>query len=290
MEKNKHQILAAAVARILRPLIRILLRNGVSYGTFADIARSQFVEVARREFAVGGRRPTTSRLAVVTGLTRKEIHRILRQSSPDDRSSADQYNRAARVVAGWRRDKDFLDPRGAPRTLAISGPGNSFQELVRRYSGDIPHRAVLDELSAEGTVRLSNSDRVRLVERAYVPRADESMKLHILGVDTAYLMDAIGHNLLMPDAAPKFQRKVLYDNLPDEALPEFRRLARNHSQKLLEKLDAWLASHDRDTKSDVSGGGRNIAGLGIFYIEAPFTGEDPEGIQRRIAPDGRHGD
>jgi hypothetical protein len=177
MKKNKHQILAAAVARILRPLIRILLRNGVSYGTFADIAKGQFVEVARREFAVDGRRPTTSRLAVVTGLTRKEVHRILGRSRPDDRSSADRYNRAARVVAGWRRDKDFLNPRGNPLVLPVSGQGNTFQELVRRYSGDIPHRAVLDELAAEGTVRLSDDDRVRLVERAYVPRADESMAL-----------------------------------------------------------------------------------------------------------------
>lgn len=280
MEKNKHLILAAAVARILRPLVRILLRNGVSYGTFADIAKSQFVEVARREFTVAGRRPTTSRLAVVTGLTRKEVHRVLGQSRLNDRASADRYNRAARVVAGWRRDKDFLDSRGAPRALAISGPGDSFQELVRRYSGDIPHRAVLDELAAEGAVRLSDNDRVRLVERAYVPKADESMKLHILGVDTAYLIDAIGHNLQTGDTAPRLQRKVLYDNLPDEALPEFRRLAHDHSQKLLEKLDGWLSRRDRDTHPEAGGEGRNVAGLGIFYIEAPFTGEDPDGIQR----------
>jgi hypothetical protein len=280
MKKNKHQILAAAVARILRPLIRILLRNGVSYGTFAEIARSQFVEVARREFAIEGRKQTISRMAVVTGLTRKEVHRIIRQSRPDDRSSADRYNRAARVIAGWRRDSDFISPRGKPSVLPVSGPVNTFQELVRRYSGDIPHRAVLDELAAEGTVFVTDDDRVRLVERAYVPKADESMQLHILGVDTAYLIDAIGHNLQPGDAAPKFQRKVLYDNLPDDVLPEFRRLSRKYSQKLLEKLDGWLAARDRDASPDVHGDGRNIAGLGIFYIEAPFTG-DESGADRR---------
>jgi hypothetical protein len=280
MKKNKHQILAAAVARILRPLIRILLRNGVSYGTFADIARSQFVEVARQELAIEGRKPTISRMAVVTGLTRKEVHRIMRQSQPDDRSSADQYHRAARVIAGWRRDNDFLNPRGKPSVLPVSGPGNTFQELVRRYSGDIPHRAILDELAAEGTVITTDDDRVRLVERAYVPKADESMKLHILGVDTAYLIDAIGHNLQSGDTAPKFQRKVLYDNLPDDALPEFRRLSRKYSQKLLEKLDSWLAARDRDANPNVRGDGRNIAGLGIFYIEAPFSGDESTADRR----------
>lgn len=276
MKNSKHQILAAAVARILRPLIRILLRNGVSYGTFADIAKSEFVDVARKESAVEGRKQTTSRLAVVTGLTRKEVHRILEQSRPDDRSSADRYNRAARVVAGWRRDEDFLSPRGNPRVLPVSGPGITFQELVRRYSGDMPYRAVLDELAAEGTVLISDKDRVRLLERAYVPKADETMKLHILGVDTSYLIDAIGHNLQTGDAPPKFQRKVLYDNLPDDALLEFRRLSRHYAQKLLEKLDGWLSARDRDANPGVRGAGRNIAGLGIYYIEEPFTGEEAD--------------
>jgi Family of unknown function (DUF6502) len=280
MKKNKQQILAAAVARILRPLIRVLLRNGVSYGTFADIARSQFVEVARKEFADEGGKQTISRLAVVTGLTRKEVNRTLRRSYADDRSSADRYNRAARVVAGWRRDKDFLDPRGKPLVLPISGKGNSFQELVRRYSGDMPYRAVLDELAAAETVRLRDQEQVGLMDRAYIPKADESMKLHILGVDTAYLIDAIGHNLLKVDAPPKFQRKVLYDNLPDEALLEFRKLSRKYSQKLLEKLDRWLSDRDRDANPNVGGDGRNIAGLGIYYIEAPFSGDEAgEGLR-----------
>jgi hypothetical protein len=280
MEKNKHQILAAAVARILRPLIRILLRNGVSYGTFADIAKSQFVDVARKESGIEGRKQTTSRLAVVTGLTRKEVHRILRRSHPEDRASADRYNRAARVIAGWRRDEDFLTPRGNPQVLTVSGQGNTFQELVRRYSGDMPYRAVLDELAAEGTVRLLHDDQVRLVERAYVPKADESMKLHILGVDTAYLIDAIGHNLLGPETPPKFQRKVLYDNLPDDVVSEFRSLSQKYSQKLLEKLDRWLSARDRDANPDVRGDGRNIAGLGIYYIEEPFTTDEADEGER----------
>jgi hypothetical protein len=280
MQATTRQILAAAVARLLRPLIRILLRNGVSYGTFADIAKSQFVDVARKEFAIEGHKQTTSRLAVITGLTRKEVQRIVKRIHPDDQSSADKYNRAARVVAGWRRDTDFLNLRGTPLVLSISGQGNTFQELVRRYSGDIPYRAVLDELAAEGTVRLLDTDQVRLVDRAYVPKSDESMKLHILGVDTAYLIDAIGHNLLMSDAAPKFQRKVLYDNLPDDVLPEFQRLSRNYSQKLLEKLDRWLSIRDRDVNPNVKGEGRNIAGLGIFYIEEPYADEATDNRSR----------
>jgi hypothetical protein len=276
MKNSKHQMLAAAVARILRPLVRILLRNGVSYGTFADIAKSQFVEVARKEFGIQGRKQSVSRVAVITGLTRKEVQRRARLRQPEDPESADRYNRAARVIGGWRRDGQFLDRRGKPAILAISGDGGTFQELVRRYSGDVPHRAVLDELLAEGSAQRLEGDRVKLIDRAYLPRTDEAMKLHILGTDTAFLVDTIEHNLKGEPQVPRFQRKVLYDNLPDEALPEFQRLSSRAAQSLLEKLDRWLSQHDRDTGSDVAGSGRNLAGLGIYYFEKPYSGSEED--------------
>ena len=66
MQKSKHQILTAAVARILKPLVHILLRNGISCGTFADIAKRQFVDVAQNEFSIQGRKESVSRVSVIT--------------------------------------------------------------------------------------------------------------------------------------------------------------------------------------------------------------------------------
>ena len=274
MEQSKHQILDVAVARILKPLIRILLRNGVSYGTFADIAKRQFVEVAQREFSIEGRKQSVSRVSLITGLTRKDVGRIAGFQKPEDNRNGDRYNRASRVIAGWRRDKDFLDQEGKPMSLVVSGTPKSFQELVKRYSGDIPYRAVLDELLADGSVEWVHENEVKLAQRAYLPKADASMKLHILGVDTAFLVDTIEHNLNRKDQPPRFQRKVLYDNLPDEALPEFRRLSAESAQNLLEKLDKWLSRHDRDANPKAGGSGRNTAGVGIYYFERPYDEED----------------
>jgi len=267
MQASKHHILSAAVARILKPLIRMLLRSGVSYGTFADIAKRQYIEVALNEFSIEGRKQSVSRVSVITGLTRKEVRRLIGLDQAQEDQISDRYNRAARVVAGWRRDKDFLDQQGNPMDLFISGGAKSFQGLVRRYSGDIPYRAVLDELDAAGSVERLDEDRVRLIHRAYLPKADESMKLHILGVDTALLIDTIDHNLNMKHQPPRFQRKVLYDNLPTEALPEFRRLSSKAGQALLEKLDKWLSGHDRDVNPKAPGTGRNTVGVGIYYFE-----------------------
>ncbi|HOD35897.1 MAG TPA: DUF6502 family protein [Syntrophales bacterium] len=274
MQPNKHQILVTAVARLLRPLVRVLLRNGVSYGTFADIAKRQFVDVARDEFSIEGRKQSLSRISVITGLTRKEVARVSSLRQRDDEPSRDRYNRASRVIAGWRRDRDFLDRKGRPMALTVSGKVKSFQELVRRHSGDVPYRAVLDEMQTDGSVERLDENRVRLRERAYLPKADETMKLHILGVDTAYLIDTIDHNMGRTLEPPRFQRKVLYDNLPDGALREFRRLSAEAAQGLLEKLDRWLSSHDRDTNPGAGGSGRNTAGVGIYYFEKPCDEED----------------
>ena len=274
MPTSKHQILAAALARILKPLVRILLRSGISYGTFADIAKRQFVDVAQNEFSIHGRKQSVSRVSVITGLTRKEVGRIMGLHEPEDTRSEDRYNRASRVIAGWRRDKDFLDREGKPLLLTVSGTANSFQQLVKRYSGDMPFRAVLDELVADGGVERTERKKVKLTQRAYLPKADESMKLHILGVDTALLIDTIEHNLSRKDQTPRFQRKVLYDNLPDETLAEFRSLSAESAQTLLEKIDQWLSRHDRDVNPTAGGGGRNTAGIGIYYFEKPYGEED----------------
>ncbi len=271
MENNQHQILLAAIARMMRPLIRILLRNGISFQTFADIAKNQFVGVARSEFGIEGRKQSTSRIAVITGLTRKEVTRISRLSLPADQKAAERYNRASRVIAGWRRDADFLDSEGTPSVLALSGPAGTFQELVKRYSGDMPYRAVLDELVGQGLVQREGNMRVKLMERAYLPKADAAMKLHILGTDTGYLIDTIGHNLRPGDSEPRFQRKVLYDNLPDEALPALHRRSSKMGQALLEKLDKIFSRNDRDVNPDAGGSGRNTAGIGIYYFEKPHA-------------------
>jgi hypothetical protein len=274
MQSSKHNILSAAVGRILKPLIRILLRSGMSYGTFADIAKRQYVEVALNEFPIEGRKRSVSRVSVITGLTRKEVSRLLGLDQVKDAQTTERYNRAARVVAGWRRDTGFLDREGNPMDLSLSGRANSFQELVRRYSGDVPHRAILDQLVEDGSVERLDDNRVRLTHRAYLPKADESMKLHILGVDTAFLIDTIEHNLNVEHQSPRFQRKVLYDNLPTEALPKFRRLSSQAAQGLLEKLDKWLSGHDRDVNPKAGGTGRNTAGIGIYYFEVQHDRED----------------
>jgi hypothetical protein len=110
--------------------------------------------------------------------------------------------------------------------------------------------------------------RVRLTARAYMPSDDDTlMKLNILGTDTGHLIDTIAHNLKAKKSEAFFQRKVLYDNLPQEALVPFRRLTAKQAQALLERLDVKLSQQDRDIHPEIEGTGRYAAGVGIYYFE-----------------------
>jgi len=265
---DKHQKpLVAAVLRLLRPLARILLRNGVSFSTFADIAKWTYVDIATQEFGIEGRKQSTSRVSVITGLSRREVMRVRKLPRPDVTASTEQHNRAARVIAAWRRERDFQDAKGRPALLAVEGPGATFSELVKRYSGNVPTRAVLDELSHVGAVERRADGKIRLLTRAYIPREIAAHKLNILGMDVHHLITTIDHNLNPDTPEPIFQRKVSYDNLPDEVLPKFRKLFARKAQNLLESADRWLAQNDRDTTPTVEGRGSNRAGFGIFFFE-----------------------
>lgn len=271
---NHQKPLVAAVLRLLRPLARILLRNGVSFSTFSDIAKWTYVDTATREFGIEGRKQSTSRVSVITGLSRREVMRVRKLPRPDVTASTEQHNRAARVIAAWRREKDFLDAKGRPALLAVEGAGATFSELVKRYSGNVPTRAVLDELIHVGAVERRADGKIRLLTRAYIPREVAAHKLNILGMDVHHLISTIDHNLDPDTAEPIFQRKVSYDNLPDNALPEFRKLFAKKAQNLLESADRWLARHDRDATPTVKGDGSNRAGFGIFFFEKSQSKEE----------------
>lgn len=281
MNDRTLEVLSAAVVRILRPLVRVLLRHGVPFGAFAELARRVYVDVASSDFRIDRRKQTVSRVAVITGLTRKEVSRVAGQPPPSAREETERYSRAARVVTGWATDPGYLDDHGEPRALL---PDTEFADLVRLFSGDMPSRAVLDELVRVGAVVHGEDGRVQLRARGYIPAAAGPDKLEILGADVAALVATIDHNLTASPQDAWFQRKVLYDNLPEEALPLLRRLASGQGQQLLELLNREMRTQDRDSNPAVQGTGRRTAMVGVYYHECETVqdgAQDPHGI----APD-----
>ena len=265
--RNITQALSDAARTILRPLVRVLLRNGIPFGAFADLARGVYIEVAEKEFALEGKRQTVSRISTLTGLTRKEVGRIQAAETPPAPPDAERYHRPARVIGGWVRSKAYHDRRGRPADLPMEGERASFSALVREFSGDIPPRAIADELLRVGAIEILPDGGVRLLTRAYIARGDQADKIGILGDDVADLIRTIDHNLTCPPDEAYFQRRVSYDNIPQEARPTLKKALSRRAQSCLEAMDRVLAAADRDRSPASKGSGRLRTGVAIYYFE-----------------------
>jgi hypothetical protein len=265
-EAGNRSALEQAVALLLRTLFRILLRQGMAFTAFEKLAKRVYVDVAFNEFRLPGKKPSISRTSILSGLTRKDVQQLL--AEPDEQGTPVDatYNRAARVLTGWVRDADFADAAGDPRPLDAEGE-RGFAGLVRRYSGDMPVRAVLDELLRVGAVQRLADGRIELRTRAYVPAQGDDEKLHILGNDVADLVATIDHNLRHAGSDARFQRKVMYRGIAPQALPAFRRLSAAQAQALLERLDRWLAAQLESQPQADPGSAHARVGLGIYYFE-----------------------
>ena len=68
--------LLRAVHACMRPIARILLRSGITYRQFADIAKLAFVQEAFSEPERTGAKTNISRVAVQTGMSRKDVARV----------------------------------------------------------------------------------------------------------------------------------------------------------------------------------------------------------------------
>ena len=269
MDARKH--LETAVRQLLRPLVRILLRQGLSFNEFAELAKREFMEIAWDEFTPDGAKPSDSRVAIMTGLTRKEVKRLRETRDGEANESRGQHNnRASRVLSGWYRDPEFCGDDGEPRNLPMDGGDHSFAQLVKRYSGDMPPRAMLDELTRVGAVSTLSDGSIKANSRSYVPHADDPEVIRLFGDSVSDLINTWSHNLKAQNGDKWLQRHVRSPRVSKRAIPLFKRVARDNGQQLLETLEDWLLSHEPGAANDKSDEKAEV-GVGIYFFDRSET-------------------
>ena len=263
--------LIVAYRKLMGPLVRILIRNGVSYGEFSELLKSTFVEVAERDFGLPDKRASQSRIAILTGLTRKEVARQKAILESGGLVIDSNLNRVTRVLEGWHTDSEFTGPYGLPTELSFdAGRGVSFTELVRRYSGDMGARAMLDELLRVHAIERQPAGTYRVLMRAYIPESLHPDALDRLGYVVNNFIGTYEYNMKRAGPGPgRFERVVVADDgLRKELLPAFEQLIRIKGQQLLEELDNWLGSQELTEGSKEKVLWRVKTGVGIYhYIE-----------------------
>jgi hypothetical protein len=158
------------VLRVLQPLVRLLLRNGVTYTVLAAALKRVFVDAARRELAGRGMAQTDSAVTLLCGVHRRDVRNLTRGAAAQAAPPA-PLGLAAQVVAHWMNDAAYRASDGAPRVLPRS-PGTdsaSFDALVASVSRDVRPRAVLDELLRLGVVQETDAG-LALEGSGFAPR------------------------------------------------------------------------------------------------------------------------
>lgn len=245
------------------PLVRLMLRYGMAYGDFAALAKRAFVQVAQEDFAISEGQRSVARVSVLTGINRKDVKRLL---DTTETVPAMEYNRAARVISGWLRDSNFHDDSGSPKPLVLNNSETSFGALVRKYSGDMPPRTVLDELLRVGAVERKDKT-VFLGANGYVPENESDEMLDLAGASVADLLSTVDHNLDKDTNSTRLQLSVAYDDVPLQGVEMFRTFSNDKAVELLNTLDSFLSSKDRSINPDVEGQGQYRTGIGIYYFE-----------------------
>lgn len=261
-----NHILASALIKILRPIVRMLLKRKVSYGTFAEIAKWVYADVAKREFELPGKKISDTRVSVITGLTRHDVKNLLVTSSPEEFAIEEKHNRVTSVISGWRLDKNYLDEKGEPKVLDAKGVHNSLEKLVKDFAGDVTFRAIYDELVQAGAIELLPNQKIKLKTKVLITKEEEGDKISILGEDVSALIQTINHNIEHKGSEDYLQLTSSVRYLPKEREAFIRNEVKKKGIRFIEDLDAWLVSQEIDPKSPeakeyFSGG------LGLFYFE-----------------------
>jgi hypothetical protein len=295
MAGDLREQLGKAYRRLLHPLVRILIRNGVTAPEAGELLRQVYVDAAGSdEFHLPGRRLSDTRVAILTGLSRKEVHRLRNVS--DGGKFVSNFSRVARVIAGWNQDPQFTGPYGLPLAILFDDDSGSdapsFCELVRRYSGDMAPRAMLDELLRTGLAEIDVDGRIRNTGRTYIPNQLDPAAIEHLGKVVGRFTDTLDfNNSREPGRKKRFERHVQTDiGLTEEQYEHFSVYLRQKCQQLLETLDDWLAMQEGRIgpvkKPERLPKRKVITGVGVFHFldqRLPFEDGEPASPPQAIA-------
>jgi Family of unknown function (DUF6502) len=270
-----------ALRRVLRPLVQSMLAQGITYPYLANMLKSVFVEVADKEFRIGGQPSTDSRVSLVSGVHRKDVSTL----RPLIDSSAEQVPPAvslgSQLVALWLGSSKYVDENGAPKPLhrfASEGGDLSFEALVASVNSDIRSRVVLDEWQRLGVVHMDEQRRVCLNTDAFVPADGFDEKAFYFGHNLHDHAAAATSNLL-GQGAPFLERSVHYDELSSESVAKLRKqaeqvgmralLAVNQNAMKLETQDTAQSTTQGELKDSQTTSPYQRITFGIyFYTEA----------------------
>jgi hypothetical protein len=258
---------------LLRPVISLVMKCGMTWKEFTDLAKLAFVEVATEEFGIRGRQTNVSRVSILTGISRKEIARQRGRLASADEAPSAKTNDATRLLSGWHQDPKYLDAKGSPMPLVERGPAPSFEALFQRYGGDTPFQTLLKELRAAGSIATNDAGKLVATRRYHMPAPMSEENIRLFGSNLFEHARTLERNITGRAEQRRFEGLAIDDRVQPAAANEFSRFLNERGQQFLEEIDDWLARH-RVTAMDSDSVPIRL-GVGLYAID----GQLPAGKQ-----------
>ncbi len=264
-------VIKKMLIQVFRPLVRVLLRLNVPFHVVSDLLKWTYVDVANNYFGIGDKKPTKSRIAVITGLSRVQVDQQLKQNMFSDDNSHRKWHRAGRVLTGWLEDEDYIDPNKKSKIIPLESESKpDFKQLVDKYSGGATYKSILDELLKADAVEVNQDNKVKLIKPYYLTEndPDDIQNIDFLGLSTQYLLETIDHNIDPDRQSPRFQRIVLHDKLPKSLANLAESYARKKSQELANDVDEYIEHLIQYSELEEDQELVPYIGIGIYFYKA----------------------
>ena len=293
MAESVKDHLRQALALMLKPLVRLMIAQGITHAEFAETTKEVYVETALRHFEDAGR-VNKSRVAILTGLTRKEvknvIDRTLEETQPDK-----TYSRPERVLTGWFSDPKYTGPYGIPLELpyeSAQSDSPSFVQLVKEYSGDMAPRQMLNELLVSGSVG-EGEGRYKAVRRIYKFSALSPEFIKRRGEVGYRVFSTAAKNIdKQMEGSGYFDRMVFADEgCTQEVIEEFDKYIKVRGQELLEEIDVWFSSRNEQSAEKPTNAERlERKDTGLYMVHYVESGDERHSLrdillERGVEPD-----
>ena len=266
-ENNKTQAaLFKAVTMLCRPLIRLLIEKGITFPQFRELVKELYVEVATDHFSLDDKKPSDSRIFVLTGVHRKDIKRIRQQGEHEDSAIISSASLSAEIIARWNGMTEFLDDKNKPRALLKSEKDGvaGFEQLVSSVNKDVRPKVILEEWLRLNIVRMKD-DYVVLNKSAFVANKEFKEMTYYLGHNIHDHLASCVSNILAEDE-PFLERSVYYASLTEDSVNKLNAIANKKGNELLQHVNKQaIKLYDTDkNKADANHRMR----LGVYWYQA----------------------
>ena len=269
-EFHKAAILSCRV--LLRPIVKLFLRYGLSYREFAAVAKFAYLDVATEG---GTASPNISLIAVRTGISRKAIRKLLKSRNEERIVLKSDGLYDFRVLELWRESERYCDSSGNPMSLHYSGEHSvTLSDLLTELGADVPPSTILKRMLATDMIDIDSEGKY--FPRIHDPTPSISGPDNLLRASTfvAAHVDTISNNISDEPENRLLERQTYSLKVPKHSHGEALDRIRSTCNTALSEIERIISSYEIDGETDSV----DMIGIGMYSFNFELPVDDLSGV------------